>query len=446
MADRRSPSSVGAVDATTRGSAAGREAGRGEGRAGGARGRDAAREAEREAGSGEEGATGEEAGTGEEGGCGEEAGTGEEAGNRERRKEVRAVAEERTGDEEEGGQARAGQAARGALGVSRPWPAGSATGVGSMPGTDPAEAIRVVLGELPDLPFLPELPARGPHADLTGRGTALLADLHADLQPSGWRVTTRPARDGQRARDLLARDLDALEETGAQPELFKVQAPGPWTLAAMVELTRGDRLLADPVAVTDLAQSLAEGLRAHLEDVSRRLSGATVLLQLDEPALPAVLAAQIPTASGYGRLRAPGAETAADVLRTVLEVAEVTVVHCCAPRPPIDLLRRAGAGALSLDAAVLTPRDDDAIGLAIEEGAGLLLGLLPGVDADLSDVAARMEPAKVLWRRLGFEPDRLPGTVVVTPSCGLAGSSPSYARSALRTCAEMARRMGEQPE
>ncbi|HEY6276391.1 MAG TPA: methionine synthase, partial [Streptosporangiaceae bacterium] len=43
-----------------------------------------------------------------------------------------------------------------------PWPAASATGVGSMPGTDPAEALRIILGELPGLPHLAELPARGP--------------------------------------------------------------------------------------------------------------------------------------------------------------------------------------------------------------------------------------------------------------------------------------------
>ena len=81
-----------------------------------------------------------------------------------------------------------------------------------MPGTDPAEAVRVVLGELPDLPFLPELPARGPHADLAGRTASLLADLPVDLQPTGWRLVSRESRDGRRARDLMSRDLDALEE------------------------------------------------------------------------------------------------------------------------------------------------------------------------------------------------------------------------------------------
>lgn len=330
--------------------------------------------------------------------------------------------------------------------MTRPWSPASASGVGSMPGTDPAEAVRVVLGELPDLPFLPELPARGPHGDLTGRATALLADLHTDLQPSGWRITARPSRDGQRAHDFLSRDLDALEETGARPPVLKVQCVGPWTLAATIELSRGDRLLADPGAVEDLAQSLAEGLRLHLEDLRRRLPGTALLLQLDEPALPGVLSAQIPTASGFGRLRAPDPQTAAERLRTVLEAAEHTVVHCCAPSPPIELLRRAGAGSLSLDAAALTPHDDDAIGLAVEEGAGLLLGVVPGTDADLSDLDARMAPVKELWRRLGFDPALLPAAVVVTPSCGLAGSSPSYARRALAACTELARRMGEAPE
>ena len=331
--------------------------------------------------------------------------------------------------------------------MSRPWPAASASGVGSMPGTDPAEAVRVVFGELPDLPFLPELPARGPHADLTGRTAAMLVDLHADLQPSGWRISARPGRDIRRARDLLARDLDAMEESGASPAQLKLQLAGPWTLAATVELTRGDRLLADPGAVHDLAQSLAEGLALHLADVSRRLpSTTTIVVQVDEPVLPAVLAAQIPTASGYGRLRAPDAATATDRLRTVLAVADDTVVHCCAASPPVALLRAAGAGALSLDAAVLTPRDDDAIGTAVEQGAGLLLGVVPGVDADLSDLTSRMEPVRTLWRRLGFAADLLPEAVVVTPACGLAGASPAYARDALAACVEIARRLGEAPE
>ena len=317
-----------------------------------------------------------------------------------------------------------------------------------MPGTDPAEAVRIVLGELPDLPFLPELPARGPHGDLAGRSAVLLPDLPVDLQPTGWRLVPRASRDGRRARDLLSRDLDALEEAtqGQVPPALKVQAAGPWTLAAMLELPRGERALADHGAVDDLAASLAEGLRRHLADLAVRLPGVRLVLQLDEPALPAVLRAGIPTASGFGRLRAPSSQRVREVLAIVLGVTEHTVVHCCAARPPVELLHSAGASAVSVDATLLTPQDDEAIGVAVESGAGLLLGLVPSLDTRLADLTAVMEPARVLWRRLGFDHDRLPGTVVVTPTCGLAGASPTYARAALTAGAEIARRLGEEPE
>jgi len=341
----------------------------------------------------------------------------------------------------------------------RPSPWHGATGIGSMPGTDPDEAVRVVLGELPDLPFLPELPGRGPHADLAGRTASLLVDLAVDLQPTGWRLVPRASRDGRRARDLMSRDLDALEGAtqGGPPATLKVQAAGPWTLAALLELQRGERALADSGAVDDLSGSLAEGLRRHLADLAVRLPGTRLVLQLDEPLLPAVVGGGIPTASGFGRLRSPSRQRVREVLAAVLSVCDDTVVHCCAQDPPLELISQAGAGALSVDATLLGPRHDEAIGLAVEAGLGLLLGVVPSVDDKRrvdqrgsdrrpSDPSAVLDPVRVLWRRLGFDPDRLPGAVVVTPQCGLAGASPAHARAALGACTEMARRLGEQPE
>src|SRR4051794_39119752 len=110
---------------------------------------------------------------------------------------------------------------------------GRATGVGSLPGTDVREAVRVVLGELPALPHLPELPGRGPGADMVGRAVGLLPGLHADVQPAGWRLVDLPGRDERRAVSWLGEDLDALEELAAGVEgPLKLQACGPVTLAA----------------------------------------------------------------------------------------------------------------------------------------------------------------------------------------------------------------------
>ncbi|MGK5552917.1 methionine synthase [Actinomadura kijaniata] len=330
--------------------------------------------------------------------------------------------------------------------TSFPWGPGAATGVGSHPGTDPAEALRIVLGELPELPHLPELPDRGPGADMIGRGAGLLVDLPVHLEPSGWRFSDRPGRDTRRALDHLARDLDALEElAGAHDGPFKIQVAGPWTLAAGIELRGGDRVLRDPGAVRDLAASLAEGVAAHVAEVRRRIPRASLLVQIDEPALPAVLAGRIPTASGFSRLRAVEAPIAEEALRQVIEKAgdAFPVVHCCAPDVPYRLLRGAGAKAISVDLRMVPERADDAVGETIDAGVGLFLGVVPGTDTTLPPLRKTGEPVRELWRRLGFPPARLARQVVLTPACGLAGASPRYVRAALERCRETARMLYE---
>jgi hypothetical protein len=343
--------------------------------------------------------------------------------------------------------------------VSFPWSRASATGIGSYPGRDPAEALRVVLDELPDLPHLPELPNRGPGADMAGRAAALLVDLPVELRPSGWRVADRPGRDLRRARDHLARDLDALEElAGTYEGPFKVQVCGPWTLAASIELGYGDRALKDPGAVRDLTASLAEGVVAHIAELRRRVPGAVLLLQLDEAGLPAVLAGTVPTASGFGRLAAVEEPVAEDGLRTVIDrvataaggqagdkagdKAGATIVHCCAADVPYALLGRAGADAVSVDLSLLPERADDAVAETVDAGVGLFLGVVPAVGRlpDLKETAA---PVRELWRRLGFAAERLPEQVVLTPACGMAGSAPGFVRSALARCRETARMLYE---
>ncbi|TDC57325.1 methionine synthase [Actinomadura sp. KC345] len=329
--------------------------------------------------------------------------------------------------------------------TSYPWEAGTATGAGSYPGDDPGEALRTVLGELPELPHLPELPARGVGADMVGRTAGLLVDMPARVEPSGWRFSDRPGRDTLRSRDHLARDLDVLEElAGGHDGPFKIQVCGPWTLAAAIELRHGDRAIKDPGAVRDLAASLAEGAAAHVADVRRRLPAARIVLQLDEPGLPAALAGTVPTASGFSRLRAIEEPVAEDTLRTVIETAcadgaAFPIVHCCARNVPYALLRGAGAKAISADLRLMPKRDDDAVGETIEAGTGLLLGAVPGTDAVLPSLQATAEPVKALWRRLGFPPARMAEQVVVTPACGMAGASPRYVRDALKRCRDTAR-------
>ncbi|MET9688345.1 methionine synthase [Streptomyces sp. NPDC006514] len=323
-----------------------------------------------------------------------------------------------------------------------------ATGVGSLPGGDAREAAKTVTGSFEEFPYLAELPARGPGADMIGRSLGLLVDMYAHVEPSGWRISDRPGRDSKRARSWLGEDLDALEEfTQGYAGKLKVQAVGPWTLAAALELHGGEAMLQDPGACRDLAGSLAEGLREHLADVRKRIPGAQVVLQLDEPSLTAVLLGRVRSASGYRTYRAVDRQVVEGALRDLFSVHDgEVVVHSCAPEVPFGLLRRAGATGVSFDFSLLTEREDDAIGEAVESGTKLFAGVVPGTDAPLSDPGGSVMGVRKLWRRLGLAPGTLAESVVVTPSCGLAGASPAYARAVQAHCVRAARSLADNPE
>lgn len=319
-----------------------------------------------------------------------------------------------------------------------------ATGVGSMPGEDVKETLRVVLGLLDDLVFVPELPARGTPAGMVGRTGALLHELGLDLQPAGWRLSDGAGIDQRRARSLLARDLDALEEqvqgfTG----VLKQQVTGPWTLAAMVERPRGDKVLGDHGARRELAESLAQGVVEHLADLARRAPDAQLVLQVDEPALPAVLSAQVATASGFSRHRTVHPPEADALLRLVVEAADAagarTVVHCCAQDVPVALLAGVGFGAISFDAAAVRP--DDVWAEVLESGTDLWPGITPAL-VEEGERAARDRLTR-FFGRWGHDPAELSERLVLTPACGLAGSAPDAARRTLAMLARIAADQGQ---
>ncbi|MEO9324836.1 methionine synthase [Nocardioides sp. C4-1] len=326
-----------------------------------------------------------------------------------------------------------------------------ASAVGSMPGEDFDESQRLVIGEVPDLPHLVEVPGRGVTAGMVGRALAMVTDLGIDLQPAGWRVTGSSETSGvdhRRARSLLAQDLDGLEEKlqGYQGS-FKVQVAGPWTLAATVERPRGDRVLADVGLRRDLAQALAEGVRAHVRDVRRRVDGVDrLVVQVDEPALAAVAAGAVPTASGFHRHRTVDrpelSETLGWVLSAIDDAGAEPWVHSCAPSTPLDLVRGAGARGLAVDLATVDAAGHDVLAAMLEAGETVALGVVPATDAAAAPTDGEITERVLRWLdALGLDPGVVGEHLVVTPTCGLAGASPAWVRRALTLTTATARHL-----
>jgi methionine synthase II (cobalamin-independent) len=283
---------------------------------------------------------------------------------------------------------------------------------------------------------------------MIGRAAGLLADLAVDLQPMGWRFVDRAGHDARRTSGLLRQDLDEMAEAfdGYEGDL-KVQIAGPWTLASSIWLHRGERSVVDAGATRDVIASLAEGLRVHLGEVARLLPKASLVVQIDEPGLPAVLAGRLPTASGFGRIRAIDPTAAAEGLRDVVAAAagRHTVVHCCASDVPFVLLRDTGVSAVSVDVALLTPKSWESLAATVESGVQMWAGVIPTDGADgraQPSVKDVIGPLIEGWRRVGLPVTDL-GRVTLTPACGLAGLTPAGARNVQRLAVEAARALTE---
>ncbi len=316
-------------------------------------------------------------------------------------------------------------------------PTGVATGIGSLPGEDSRTAAAQVIDLLPELPHIPELPDRGPWAQMAGRALGVLVDLPAEWDGRAWRTTSRDGRDVRRARSLLAEDLDAVEDRWqGYIGPAKLQMCGPLTLAAQLELRGGTAVVADASARADVAVSLAEGLAGHVRELSQRVPGAEWVVQIDEPAATAVTTGVIPRASGWGTISALTQREAGELLTTVVDrlrsLGVPMSVHSCANEPDWPLMTSCFGqtpAAISVDLDAIDLEQATPIMEAwLDEGGSLWLGIDPLADAGTGhDLAiARLE---TLRSAVGLDAERFAQAIVVTPRCGLTGAPDVVAAS-----------------
>lgn len=326
----------------------------------------------------------------------------------------------------------------------------TATALGPWPGNDPAEATRIIRGELgdPHVPFLPELPDRGVGSDPVGRTGSLLVELAIDVQPHGWRLVDRPGKDIRRARSALATDINILADVAGAEDVsakeVKIQLLGPMSLAAGLSLHNGERALLDYGARRDIAESLAAGVAEHLQRISAAVPGAGIVVQLDEPDIAAIMGGTIPTASGYRTLRSIPGEEVTGAWRLVIDAlraagAVETVVSVPEIEAPIDRVLAAGADGVAVPLKALTTRQWEQLAAAVEAGKRVWAGALSTADADarLPRAADVVESIWRPWRQLGLPVSALAG-LRVTPSTGLAHLKPSDAKNVLTRLTQVA--------
>ncbi|HCT9180393.1 TPA: methionine synthase [Corynebacterium aurimucosum] len=249
--------------------------------------------------------------------------------------------------------------------------------LGPMPGTSMAEAAGIIMGET-ELPAIPQLPERGLGSDAVGRTASMLEAISIDRGPRSWRMTARPQLLTRRTWDRLERDLDEVQEVwGETVPRVKVQALGPWSLAASIELSDGHRVLTDRGAFNELAESLLYGVRVHAADVARRFHGE-VVVQLDEPLLADVIAGRIPGTTDFDTIPPVPDEVALEQLL----VFEADYLYT----PPLWSVAPAATTFLTDFRGLDTPRHLDGLGEHLNAGRRIGLGI-EGSDARAEAIA-----------------------------------------------------------
>ena len=293
------------------------------------------------------------------------------------------------------------------------------SGLGVVPGQSSVEAAHVVAGECGAAPFVPVIPRRGPGADPVGRTAGFLTNISPQFGlmtvPSGWRLHGSPGRDMARARGFLSEDFDSLEEQfqGFRGPLT-VSIVGPVSWAASVEGPGGEKLIRDHGALRDISIALSLVIAGLTVDFSRRLPGAVLTVQIDEPLVMSATTGEIPTASALRTYVALDRQFVAALWSPIfIEAAAMGVGyginasggHVSLSDPYVSLLR---AASVTRFYAMETAKEQ---GEVIESGAEtvwIASQRLTGLDL-ARDIAARIGS-------LGFELTDFTPTALVVPS------------------------------
>lgn len=303
-------------------------------------------------------------------------------------------------------------------------PAGAVTGIGSLPFTSAASAIRCVGDFSPEVPFWPQLPQLSESENAIGQGLSVVADL-VEPRREGYGYQVREGqidlvveilhRSSGELTPLNAAGFGAFEGVLSSglfncARAVKGQIEGPITLSSYL-FHRGQPFLSDPSLFSAIAFHVSQIICWQIDRL--KSAGLPVLLFVDEPAL--CLKAPANAVSEEQRLSALGA-----TLHDARSRGAYAGLHCCAARP-FERMFHTQPDILSFDAHEGLESffaDSHALDF-VNQGGTVAYGVVPtkrhlnAVDA-ASLFIRWLEAAS----RTG-DPQRLARRAMITATCGL---------------------------
>ncbi|MDO8635404.1 MAG: methionine synthase [Dehalococcoidia bacterium] len=321
-----------------------------------------------------------------------------------------------------------------------------ATAVGSMPYTDPKQAMELVLKYLPSLPIWPQLPKRSFLESMYVQFTEGLPGINIEND----RVFVDLNQDIDTPLRTLLQDYEAkaynsyaikkeyapglyafLSARLGSPRAVKGHITGP--VSCGLGITDADKrpILYHEILADALARLLR--LRATWQEKQLRMVCPNTMIWVDEPYMSSFGSAFISISR----------EQVLSLLGEVLAGIEGTKgVHCCG-NTDWSVLLATSVNILSFDAynyaqtLSLYPAEVKAF---INRGGIIAWGIVPNDEDNLSketvsSLRDRLEEAMAAFTRKGISIKQLTNQALITPSCGLGAISPDGAIQALELTA-----------
>jgi hypothetical protein len=334
-----------------------------------------------------------------------------------------------------------------------------ATGIGSVPFTDPQETVALVLETLPQIPYWPQMVQLGYLEDMTAQAARGLPGLKVDEASRTVQMDPDLPRDEALAQfyeAILSGDLApfAFEERdargffallkavrlqGSDCTALKGQLSGPVTFTGVIKDADGKAILYD----RELTQAVCAGLArkvAWQAEQFRQLGKAPVLF-FDEPFLTGFGSAYLPISRD---------EVTAILTQTLEETRGAGAgpislgIHCCGNtdwslllNAPIDILSFDSYGYFDSLRLFGGPLSE-----FLARGGWLAWGLVPTGEEFQNETADSLwlrfkEQTTLLAADLKQDLKEILSQSLLTPACGTGYLRPEAARRVLTTLAEL---------
>jgi hypothetical protein len=337
-----------------------------------------------------------------------------------------------------------------------------ATAIGSMPHSDPARALEVIFGALPEAPMWPQLPRLGLREQMEVQYSEGLPRVVIDEAKGRMFVDTSGDYTDELARfyegylaaeeggdcsagalsAMFAAGIPALEArlkaTSARPTFVKCQTTGPISFALTIVDENKRAIFYNEEFVDAIVKGLALKCRWQIQKFKPLAN--QVLCFIDEPILAAF------GSSTYVSVqRADVITKLGEVIAAVHQEGAIAGVHCCG-NTDWSLLVDAQADVLSFDAfefgetvALYPEHMRRHVG---ERGGALAWGIVPTKPAIREETVASLlerfqRMVDHLAKRAGVDAHTIAEQAFITPSCGTGTMEVEDAERVFKLLAEL---------